>query len=59
MCAVGLLFKISKRNVQSKLYRPISYNGLVLGEVALCVGFERLEAILPNTCYVRCFCITI
>lgn len=26
-------------------------NGLVLGEVALCVGFERWEAILPNTCY--------
>ena len=27
------------------------YNGRVLGEVALCVGFERWEAILPNTCY--------
>jgi hypothetical protein len=26
-------------------------NGRVLGEVALCVGFERWEAILPNTCY--------
>jgi len=26
-------------------------NGRVLGEVALCVGFVRWEAILPNTCY--------
>jgi hypothetical protein len=26
-------------------------NGRVFGEVALCVGFERWEAILPNTCY--------
>jgi hypothetical protein len=26
-------------------------NGRVLGEVALRVGFERWEAILPNTCY--------
>jgi len=30
-------------------------NGLVLGEVALCGGFERWEAILPNTCYSQCF----
>jgi len=30
-------------------------NGWVLGEVALCVGFERWEAILPNTCYTQAF----
>jgi len=29
----------------------IATNGWVLGEVALRVGFERWEAILPNTCY--------
>jgi hypothetical protein len=27
----------------------------VLGEVALWVGFERWEAILPNTCYQQPF----
>ena len=31
-----------------------AYNGFGLGEVALCVGFERWEAILPNTCYMKC-----
>lgn len=29
----------------------LAANGRQLGEVALCVGFERWEAILPNTCY--------
>jgi hypothetical protein len=29
----------------------ITANGRVLGEVALCGGFERWEAILPNPCY--------
>lgn len=33
----------------------MGHNGRVLGEVALCVGFERWEAILPNTCYQQPF----
>jgi hypothetical protein len=33
----------------------IAYNGRVLGEVALCVGIERWEAILPSTCYRKPF----
>ena len=34
-----------------RLSLRVADNGRVLGEVALCVGFERWEAILPNTCY--------
>jgi len=36
----------------------LSYNGLVLGEVALCVGFVRWKAILPNTCCTL-FCLSV
>ena len=34
-------FNFFKRNVQSKHVCQLAYNGRVLGEVALCVGFER------------------
>ena len=33
----------------------VGHIGWRLGEVALCVGFERWEAILPNTFYQQPF----